>query len=832
MKEVTKSILVVLIPLLFHFTAQCQEISIEVIDSPLNKVLIGIIDSSDVNISFDDELLSTVKITCKKNFADIKDALSFLLSNTQLEYESINDVWIIYPTIINENIYISGVIVDKKSNEALPFSHVSIEGWPIVSDISGNFSHTTTRNDSLIPIIASHLGYYILDTLIKYGEDIRLQLMPSVVGLNEIVINGKRIEKSTQFGDQPGLIKLNHKIAHYLPGYGDNSVFNLIRLMPGILAAGEQSSDITIWGCYAGQSEVIFDGYTVFGLKNFNDNISAFNPLLAKNIEIHKGGYDANFGGRVGGIVNIIGVNGNTQKPTFTININNMTFNGMVDIPITKRSSLIMAFRHTYYNLYDRTDISTMFSNSFSSDSTTDITINPNYLFRDANIKYSNTLKNNDLLFLSLHVGEDNFKYSIHEPINNRIINKSTSEENTQIGGSGYYNHNWNNGNITSILVSYSSLNSTVNDDFKIEFPQTGNIEYKNDNWGNNYLQEYSIKLKNSSSINNIHTIETGIDLTQSHVKLDEYSFNAMIAYFNKSASRFSAFIQDNISVTKNLGVKVGLRLNQSSYLSSVYIEPRFSATLKAGDKWRFSSAIGVYNQFITLSTISDDFGNYRYFWTIADNEDIPVLKSVHYVLGARFIINNLTFNIDAYHKSVIGLTRFVNLNNYNIQDIFHGNSTSNGIDILIKKDSKRFSTWISYSLSKTMENFQYYNIDDTRRAPQDQRHEIKLAAMINLNPVYISSNYVYGSGFPYGNGTSINYEDNLDYSRLDLSVIYKFIDRKLKGEVGISLINVLNTKNIKYQSFEKIPEYQTNGINIISEAIPFTPTLYLKIAL
>lgn len=51
-------------------------------------------------------------------------------------------------------------------------------------------------------------------------------------------------------------------------------------------------------------------------------------------------------------------------------------------------------------------------------------------------------------------------------------------------------------------------------------------------------------------------------------------------------------------------------------------------------------------------------------------------------------------------------------------------------------------------------------------------------------------------------------------------------------GEVGISLLNVLNTENHKYTSFERIPVNQTRDINILAGAIPFTPTLYLKISM
>ena len=219
--------------------------------------------------------------------------------------------------------------------------------------------------------------------------------------------------------------------------------------------------------------------------------------------------------------------------------------------------------------------------------------------------------------------------------------------------------------------------------------------------------------------------------------------------------------------------------------------------------------------------------------WSLSNDDIIPVLNATHYVLGTSYHRHNFTFSIEGYYKNTTGLSRFVSLVVGNIKDIFHGKAESYGMDFLIKKDLSKHSAWIAYSLSKTIEHFSYNNIEDTRRAPQDQRHEIKLAAMLNFDPVYFSTNYVYGSGFPYGNESQqYNEESDKMYSRWDASIIYKFLDRKVQGEVGISILNVLNTKNSKYSSFEKIPSNQINNINIYTEALPFTPTLHLKISM
>lgn len=839
MKVIIKKSVILLFFLFSLFSLVGQEVKINAVNKPLNEVLINIVDSYSVSISFDDKSLSHFLINNNTVYPSINSALSGLLKTLPLKSELIGGVWVIYPTDDlpkpKQKSTISGRVMDKFTKEALPYSHVVINGWPSITDLKGSFSSVVPSGDSLVHVKVSYLGYYMLDTLVPINPTHDFTLIPSSIGLSEIVIVGSTVEKSTQIGILPGLMKLNHKIAHFLPGYGDNSVLNLIRLMPGILASGEQTSELIIWGSYAGQSKVMFDGYTVYGLKNFNDNISSFNPLLAKDIEIYKGGYDARYGERVGGIVNIVGKNGNTVSPSFTVSLNNMTLNGMVEIPIFKKGSLIVAYRHTYYNLYNPSDMTALVKQNNDADTTNDIDIAviPDYRFRDLNIKYSTTFTNNDLFYISLHGGYDNFSYSINDTIGNRILDKKTREETSQFGGSVYYGNTLKNGNTNSFRLSYSGLNSHYYDDVKQIFPATNYIRYFADDTSNNILRELSFEYSNIITINHKHKIESGINMYLNEVKLEEFSFNALTASHHSTANRVSFFAQDNISIFKNFSLKAGFRFNYAFNLKKTYFEPRISASIKLGEYWQINAAFGVYNQFVTLSTIVDDLGNYKYMWVISDNEEIPVLEAVHYVLGTSYHQNNFTFSLEGYYKNTTGLTRYVYFPKLETQDIFYGKSQSYGIDLLLKKDFAVHSAWVAYSLSKTTEQFTYFQNEESRRAPQDQRHELKLAAMLNFDPFFFSSNYVFGSGFPYTNNPTQDSESiDLTYSRLDISAIYKFLDRKVKGEIGISLLNVLNTENLKYSSFERIPATQTNEINILTEAIPFTPTLYLKISM
>lgn len=266
------------------FISFSQQVSVNADSRPLNEVLIHLASTYNIQISFDDGNLSQYKVSLSGTFDSPEAAIHRLIDGLPLELVKNGDVFIIFPPKKPDkpkSFSLTGQAMEKDSREPLPYSHVIINGHGMATDLKGSFAFFSST-DSVFTVKVSHLGYYILDTLVSGPADLHFLLTPSVIGLSEVEIKNSLIERSTLIGDQAGMMKLNHQIANFLPGFGDNSVFNLLRLQPGILASGEQTNELIIWGCYEGQSKVIFDGFTIYGLKNFNDNISSFNPLMAK----------------------------------------------------------------------------------------------------------------------------------------------------------------------------------------------------------------------------------------------------------------------------------------------------------------------------------------------------------------------------------------------------------------------------------------------------------------------------------------------------------------------------------------------------------------------
>ena len=817
--------------LLFILWAQIsllgQTIEINAVNEALNEVLMEMARGYGIQLSFDDQLLSTYPVTLELSFQKPEEAIAFLLRNLPLEYQKIGEVFTIYPkaTEVEQKKYLlSGRVVDSETLEVLPYSHILVNQSGVVSDFNGNFSCVST--DSVFQLTLSYLGYYIKDTALLAGSGYTLELTPSMIGLREVVIQGSMVERSGQLGEEAGELRLNHKIAYRLPGNGDNAVFNFLRLQPGILAAGERSSELIIWGSYSGHSKIMFDGFTIFGLKNFNDNIYFVNPYLAKDIKVLKGGFSSDYDNRVGGIVDISGINGNTQKPSINLNINNMTANGMLSIPIAKRSALTLAYRQTYYNLYDAEDLSIVSTSRRGNSGQADMNVYPDYLFRDVNLKYAGTFKSGDNYFISLYEGRDQFSYAIDEERNNSQVNHEAEERNRQRGATAFLGRTWKNGWNSHFSFSASGLERKANEKQLIT-RNMGNWTFDKEEAFYNNIQDLSFKNRNLIPLSEKQSLEAGWKYTYENTRFAEGEHEDSLDIDEESSHRMGLFVQDEIRLTPGFTLKPGFRVDYSFLLEKVYFQPRIQASLNLSDQWKVNAAAGMYRQFVAETSVIDELGNFRYFWALADNIALPVLKATHLVGGLNYRTTGFSAGIEGFYKTTDGISRFRWIDGS--LETAQGNARTYGMDLLAKKYIKKHELWASYTLSRTEEHFNSMPEDVYRDAPQDQRHEIKGALLLNFKPFFFSANYVYGSGFRPPLAIINNLEERYPYNRLDVAFIYRHSIKEYHIEAGFSILNVLNHENIKYSNVIRVPDSPTSTLSIHAEAVPFTPTLYLN---
>ena len=174
---------------------------------------------------------------------------------------------------------------------------------------------------------------------------------------------------------------------------------------------------------------------------------------------------------------------------------------------------------------------------------------------------------------------------------------------------------------------------------------------------------------------------------------------------------------------------------------------------------------------------------------------------------------------------------------------------------MLIEKGIGKYSGWIGYTLSSSLNYFKDLNGGKPFPSRFDQRHEVKLVNMYKAGPWNFSLIWIFGTGKPYSapegsysittlDGSTINNvaysrinnERLPDYHRLDLSSTYNFNLGSTKAKIGLSIFNAYNRKNIKYRRFSKIT-FDTDGtlLNndkyIVSDVLllGITPSVFLN---
>ena len=851
---------------------QAQKIKVEANNQPLNSLLLELRKEYNFQFSYSDNELSTYKITASRTFDSKEETVNYLLTGLPFSLKMIDNVFIIIPDKKKQKeeqrkplTRITGQIVEAGSFEPLPFSSILINNHPMLADVTGNFNYTASA-ESPFHVRISHLGYYIYDTIMYASNNRQYKLVPAIQNIPEILVQDKQVEKSTIVGESIGKITINHNISRFLPGQGDNAVFNLLRLMPGIQAAGEQSADLLIWGSSEGQSLLTFDQFTIFGLKNYSDNISVVNPFLVKTIEILKGGYEAKYGDRVGGIVNIIGKNGNIRKPVFSMNINPTTLNGMVEVPLFKKSSLLVAYRQTYYNLYNSSDFN-IFSptrpqskgHSHSTEvknTVFDLSVYPDdYQFRDMNLKYSYNFDNKDQFFISMYGGGDYFHLKadaditrhmkqMHGKDNETLLNVNllNKEVNRQVGLSAFYNKNWSNRLSSKFVFSHSDFSKHLTEQIQTVNSTTQNILKNNNDSTGNTITENSFRMDNLIHLLNGHQVEFGGGFYNNTATISTYRkmqdvipLDTINHFLN---NRLSVYFDDYLPIGSRLVLKTGLRLNLSDNKVKLYYEPRISISYKLTEDLKLTASWGRYHQFIYKEANVDKDQNYSFLW-VTSNKNIPVINATHWVGEVNYSKNNLTLNVEAYYKQIGNLSKRVFeqgvMGNKQTDSFipYHGNAKTYGIDLFVKKDFGKHSLWASYTLSKALESLARKGepLPAYTLAPQHQLHEFKVAGILNIHKFYLSANYVYGSGLQILREVFANGTNDFSYNRVDAAITYKFTPKHLSGELGLSVLNVLDTQNLKYSNLRNFQITQELGdIRVYSNAVPFTPTLFLKL--
>jgi outer membrane receptor protein involved in Fe transport len=271
------------------------------------------------------------------------------------------------------------------------------------------------------------------------------------------------------------------------------------------------------------------------------------------------------------------------------------------------------------------------------------------------------------------------------------------------------------------------------------------------------------------------------------------------------------------------LDLVLGLRGTLFPARGISYTEPRLNFNWYPWGKqqegsWRVKGGIGRYWQFVFQILNFNDLGIGEPLWALA-SKDIPAQELWQYTLGIGKEKNDALLDVELYYKRNRNLTTANLLLEGSLgNNFFDGESKAAGLDVLWRKRWHKYSLWLSYSLSKVEFRFPELNLGLPYPARHDIRSRINCVNTYTLGKWEFSANLHLRSGIPYSPTPSIvevacltcqdgierrlyferlNTKRLRDFSRLDLSITWKWQKRRNHGKLGIAFYNFTNRKNI-----------------------------------
>jgi hypothetical protein len=768
---------------------------------------------------------------------NLEQALAYLSTETGLEFSFLSDKFI---AVKLAPITICGYIKDKDTQKSLPYATIQSVGVSTITDENGFFELSVPGRTEVISI--RYIGFKNLQRearLFKNDDCGDIYLIPQQQQLSEIVLYDYLIRGIDQLND--GSYQIDFSRFSILPGLTETDVLQSVQALPGIQSINETVSDINIRGGTNDQNLLLWDDIKMYQSGHFFGLISMFNPMITKNVSLRKNGTPASYTDGVSGTIAMETDDALTEQMVGSLGVNFIDFSGFLDTPLGKRSSLQLAARKaisdfvetpTYSEYFSRISQDTEVENNAASIVNSDKTFD----FYDASFRWLWHPTDKDEFRVNFIHASNTLQFNENSTVNSTdIIRESSLTQNT-VGAGMRYRRNWNQTFNTTLHLyntdyELRAINANIQNDQRFlqenKVSETGarfTTGYTINEWlhWTNGYQFIETKVTNLDDVDNPIFIRLNGDVLRIHSGFTELGYSSK-----------------NRSTNANLG----LRANYLGKFGRWLWEPRLSFNQRFLN-WMTLQILGEFKHQNTSQIINfqnDFLGIEKRRWQLSNDSDIPVIEGKQVSAGLSFNKAGWLLNAVTYLKEVEGITAQSQgfQNQYEFQKAV-GSYKASGIDLLVRKQFKGTSTWLSYSYLNADYTFDTFS-EESFPSNYDITHAFTVGASYELGQVKIAAGWNWHSGRPITAtdvtnpvvNNRVNYgpvnSDNLpDYMRVDLSAIYQFsIGRQSKAQLGFSVWNLLDRENYINNYYR--PE-TTGGVReFLQPSLGITPNVVFR---
>lgn len=722
---------------------------------------------------------------------------------------------------------LSGVVKDGGNGETLIGATVFVSDMETgtITNEYGFYSITLENllTDS-ISVEMSYVGFQNQVNRIKVQPEYSLDVeLGTGVALKEVVIKANSFNETLK-STEMSVETLNPEEAKMIPVLlGESDILKTIQLKPGIPSGSEGSTGLYVRGGRGDQNLIVLDEAVIYNASHLFGFFSTFNTDAVKDLKLYKGGFPAQYGGRLSSVIDVKLKEGNKKEFSGAGGIGIISSKLTLEGPIKKdKSSFIVSGRRTYF------DLITNAINDSNADDPDAVQI-PGYYFYDLNTKINFDLSDKDRLYLSGYFGRDVFNFK-----------------------SDFFNFNFGWGNATGTARWNHQFNPKLFSNTTLTF---SDYEYSITNEVTGFSFEVGSRIKDLNlksdfywAPNNRHTLRYGVGATYHQFevgRLQAGSDDGSISFNSGSdfdGMEFGAYIGDEWDVSERLRVNGGLRLSAFSNDNTLYggLEPRLAARYILTENVSLKGSYARMKQYLHL-VASSGVSLPTDIW-YPSTAQIEPQRSDQVAVGATFKLwDKLLLTNEYYYKWLDNQVDFVDwaelFANQNLEQEFAiGKGYSYGTELGLEKREGKFTGWIGYTLAWTkrgdfvpVDPNGYFGEGRSYFAPRyDRRHDISVVAMWEINRrLTFSSSWVYGSGdlawLPTGRLTFQDVQGGTTqvvlpvyrernnfrlaaFHRLDLGLIVKFYPKWGESDLSINVINAYDRRNAFFLFLE--PEF------------------------
>ncbi len=663
---------------------------------------------------------------------------------------------------------VSGYVADNSSGENLIGVTVRAPEHQAGTISNGYGFYTISLPAGEQTLIFSYIGFEPTEKKITLSanQTLNIRMGEDKKALGEVVITAQSNRSETLVhSTEMGKIDVPMEMLKKAPVlFGESDLIKALQLLPGVKRGAEGTTGMFVRGGGNDENLILLDEAPVYNVGHALGFLSVFNSNSIKSVEMYKGAFPAEYGGRLSSIMDVRMREGNDQRFSMQGSIGNIASNLTIEAPIVKgKGSFIISGRRSYID---------KIINTLKGKQTFP------YYFYDLNVKANYKLSGSDRLFLSSYFGRD-------------VLEASSKAD--SLGFDAGINSNLGNFTVTArwnhIYKSQKMFHNLTLIRSQFRYQIEGNA------FGNNLLIRSSIddiglKLSYDYRPNNQTTIKFGGTL-QSHLfKPNLISVQGDISDFikNKPSPEIQALesaIYGNFErdLSEKWRLSAGLRLSSLAVQSVFYAnpEPRISARYLLNDQQSLKFGYARMAQYLHLVS-SSSLALPTDLWYPATKNIQPANSdqiSAGYFTWVGEGKKRTELSGEIYYKKLRRLIEYregarLILNDNYESELISGSGDAYGIEMLAQKNSGKLSGWIGYTLSWSERTFPGLNNGHTYFARYDRRHDISVVANYEFKPRFaVSAAFVYSSGSPFTPIVAKYLQPFPNYSGVDLLPIY-----------------------------------------------------------